>query len=268
MLKLLGIGTLLVSVVLSIMEEAIVLAEEPHAKNCGADHETSELPGPNRWWFLSPWQGFTGKAASSSMERVSIQLANLNGKTLEPMSVRTTLCVPRAYIGDVAQPARSVHSYVTLVVYLPDYLPRFLAEKAGFQTQGEIVNGIQLRSEAEMIITLKQSGSIKKFIEWIQGDRIFGGTYLDKFNVYYNVKQNSATSPRVPRLESGYLVPISEDETIITFLKNGRMEIPFGIMQFNYRELGIDVSFAGEDLTKYQEVRNRTTELVKSFISN
>jgi hypothetical protein len=268
MLKLLGIATLLFSVVPPIMVEAIILAGEQHPKNCGADGETSDLPGPNRWWFLSPWLGSTTGRPSSSMQPISVQLARLNGKTLEPLSLPTRLCIPRAFIGDVSEPERPVQSYVTLVVYLPDYLPRFLAEKAGSETRGEIINGIRLRSESEIIITLKQSGSIKKFIESIKAEKIFGGTYLDEFNVYYDVKQVSPSSPRLPRLESGYLVPIGEADTYITFLKNGRMEIPFGTMRFNYRELEIDVLFAGKDLAKYQEVRNRTTELVKSFSSN
>jgi len=91
----------------------------------------SDIPGPNRLWFLEPFMSFN-RGPSKSMEPVTLELRNRGGSD-KPIILR----VPRAYIAEVAEPDQRVQSYVTLVVYLPDYLPRALADQAGLKTRGK-----------------------------------------------------------------------------------------------------------------------------------
>jgi hypothetical protein len=72
------------------------------------------------------------RGPSKSMEPVTLELRNRGGSD-KPIILR----VPRAYIAEVAEPDQRVQSYVTLVVYLPDYLPRALADQAGLKTRGK-----------------------------------------------------------------------------------------------------------------------------------
>jgi hypothetical protein len=54
------------------------------------------------------------------------------------------------YIAQVSDPSEDAQKFVNVVVYLPDYPPRFLADQAGQKTHGEVVNGIELRSQDEI----------------------------------------------------------------------------------------------------------------------
>jgi hypothetical protein len=54
------------------------------------------------------------------------------------------------YIAQVSDPSEDAQTFVNVVVYLPDYPPRFLADQAGQKTHGEVVNGIELRSQDEI----------------------------------------------------------------------------------------------------------------------
>lgn len=200
------------------------------------------------------------------MDIVSLQI----GKP-EFRSRPTALRIPRSYIAQVSDPGQKIQSFITLVVYLPDYLPRALADKAGLQTRGELVNGIQLRNKAEIEIDLRATvpGSTKKFNERVKQDRILGENSDDKLKVYYNVLQKTPTSPRLPRKESGYLIPTDGEDVRIDFFTNlATSEMTGCRMHFEYENIELQVAFAGVHLSQYSEIRDRVLELVKPLIAH
>jgi hypothetical protein len=71
---------------------------------------------------------------STGMEPVAVDLTNRAGKVI-------ALRIPRAYVAQVSDPSEDVQTLVNVVVYLPDYLPRFLADQAGQKTHGEVETG-------------------------------------------------------------------------------------------------------------------------------
>jgi len=82
------------------------------------------------------------------MDPVTVELTNRANKVI-------ALRIPPAYIAQISQPGEISQTFITLAVYLPDYLPRFLADRAGHKTRGEIINGIELRSNEEIEIDLR-----------------------------------------------------------------------------------------------------------------
>lgn len=109
-------------------------------------------------------------------------------------------------------------------------------------------------------------GSKKRFIEVLERDRLYGGRYEDKFKIYYDVKQESQTSPRVPRTESSYLIPIHEENLYLWCLANLRNEITGCSIFFEFENLELTVSIAGDRLSQYAEIRDRVLELVRPFL--
>jgi hypothetical protein len=59
---------------------------------------------------------------STSMEPVAVDLTNRAGKVI-------ALRIPRAYVAQLSDPSEDAQTLVNVVVYLPDYLSRFLADQ-------------------------------------------------------------------------------------------------------------------------------------------
>jgi hypothetical protein len=199
---------------------------------------------------------------STSMEPIAIELTNGAGKVI-------ALSVPRAYITQVSQPGEISQSFITLVVYFPDYLPRFLADRAGHKTRGEVINGIELRSKDSIGIDMRVTtpGAITKFIEWKRQSRIYDGTLNDKFHLYYNVYQPPDRAPPQPRRGSGYLVPLGRDDLIISFAVNLNTSEMLGCrMSFELGDLGLQVAFSAKYLDQYIEIKERVSNLIRPFI--
>jgi len=196
------------------------------------------------------------------MEPVAIELTHRGDK---PISLR----VPRAYIREISQPGEIAQTFITLVVYLPDYLPRALADQAGHTTRGQVINGIQLRSKEEIAIYVRATrpGAIAKYIELQRSDRIHGGTFEGKFDLYYDVYQPSPQAQPTPRKESGYLIPLDRDDLIISFYVNLNTSEMLGCrMQFELERLSLEVSFSSKYLSEYTLIRDRISELIQPFI--
>ena len=121
----------------------------------GASLAAEDIPGPNRFPFLEPFVGST-RTPSSSMELVSVEVGFANST-----NKRTALRVPRSYFVWVSEPGKNFQTFIQLAVYLPDYLPKALADKAGLQTRGEVINGIQLRSKAEIGIQISATVRVR-----------------------------------------------------------------------------------------------------------
>jgi hypothetical protein len=219
-----------------------------------------DIPGPNSLWFLGPL-GPSSSKISTSMEPIAVDLTNRAGKVI-------ALRMPRAYIAQVSNPSEDAQTFVNVVVYLPDYRPRFLADQGGRKTHGEVVNGIELSSHDEIVIDIQVTapGTVAKFIEWKRSNRIYAGTFEGKFDLYYDVYQ-SPQGPPTPRKESGYLIPQGRDDLIITFFVNLATSKMHGCtMQFELGDLMLQVSFWSTYLDQYIKIKDAITELVTSFI--
>jgi hypothetical protein len=219
-----------------------------------------DIPGPNPLWFLGPLVPSSPKI-NTSMEPVAVDLTNRAGKVM-------ALRIPRAYIAQLSNPSEDAQTFVNVVVYLPDYLPRFLADQAGQKTHGEVVNGIELNSHDEIVIDIQVTapGTMAKFIEWKRGNHIYAGTFEGKFDLYYDVYQPPQGPPK-PRKESGYLIPQGRDDLIITFRSNLATSKMLGCrMQFELEDLMLEVSFWSTNLDQYIKIKDAVTELVTSFI--
>jgi hypothetical protein len=220
-----------------------------------------DIPGPNPLWFLEPLMPRSSNP-STSMDPVAIDLTNGAGKVI-------ALRVPRAYIAQVSQPREIAQSFINLAVYLPDYLPRFLADRAGHKTRGEMINRVRLRSEDEIEIAMRVTapGTIAKFIESKRSNRIYGGTSKDTFDLYYDVYQPPHQASPVPRRESGYLIPQGRDDLIINFATNLKTSEMLGCrMEFELGDLDLQVAFSSKHLDQYTTIRDRVSELVRPFI--
>ena len=151
-----------------------------------------DIPGPSPLWFLDPLMPRLSNP-STNMDPVTIELTNRVNKVI-------ALRIPRAYIAEISEPRKIVQTYITLVVYFPDYFPRFMADQAGHKTRGEIINGVELRSKEEIAIDLRVTapGTVAKSIEWTRSNRVNGGTFKDKFDLYYDVFQPPTRRNRSP----------------------------------------------------------------------
>ena len=221
-----------------------------------------DIPGPNRLWFLEPLTPRTS-TPSTDMNHVAIELTNRAGKAI-------VLRIPRAYIAQISDPRETAQTYVTLAVYFPDYLPRFLADRAGHKTRGEIINSIELRSKEEVAIELRVTtpGTLRKSIEWMRGNRIDGGTFRGEFDLYYDVFRPTPHEPPQPRKEIEYLVPHGSDDLMIRCVTNlGTSEMLGCRMKFEREDLEVQVAFSSNYLDEYTQVKNRVAEIVESFIN-
>src|SRR5262245_881471 len=221
-----------------------------------------DIPGPNRLWFLEPLMPRTS-TPSTDMNPVAIELTNRAGKAI-------VLRIPRAYIAEISDPRETAQTYITLAVYFPDYLPRFLADRAGHKTRGKIINGVELRSKEEVAIELRVTvpGTLRKSIEWTRGNRIDGGTFREKFDLYYDVFRPTPHVPPEPRKEIGYLIPHGSDDLIIRCAANLETHEMLGCrMKFELEDLEVQVAFSSNYLDEYSHVKNRVVEIVGSFIN-
>jgi hypothetical protein len=224
-----------------------------------------DLPGPNRLWFLEPLMPFLGARPSSSMEPVSFELTNSAQTT-------TRLRIPRAYISRVSEPGQVSQSFVRLAVYLPDYLPRFLADQAGHQTRGKLVKGIELRSPDELGITVEATipGAEAKIIDSVRSRTLAGGKFGEEFEIRYHARLLSPDSEPVPRKESGYLIPIARNDFSISFAASPSTGEMIGCtLRFSFKDrLAVQVSFSAKQLDRYREIREAVSEMLDRFIVN
>jgi len=67
----------------------------------------------------------------------------------------------------------------------------------GDMAHGEVINGVELWSHGEAGINIQapEPGSIAKYVKWTRSNRLFGGLFEDKFDLYYDVYQRSANQP-------------------------------------------------------------------------
>jgi len=219
-----------------------------------------DIPGPNHLWFLEPFMP-KSSSPSTSMEPVTIELTNRAGKVI-------LLNIPRAYIAEISDPRQTDQTYVTLAVYLPDYLPRFLADRAGHKTRGEKINNIELRSSDEIAVYLRVTapGTIAKSIMWTRSNRINGGTYKEKFDLYYDVSRPTPQAQPQPRKEFEYLIPHNRDDLVIRCAANvGASEMLGCRMKFEREDLELQVAFSSKYLDNYSEIKDRVLEIVGTF---
>jgi hypothetical protein len=221
------------------------------------------IPGPDRFWFMGPLSPF-GASASSSMKPVELELVTSAKKSVP-------LKIPRAYIATISEPERTQQSFINLVVYLPDYLPRTLADKAGHQTQGKSVGGFRLRSPDEIVITLKPSvrGLEGKLIESIKGYALSGGEYRQGLEIYYHKQYPAGSTEPIPDKHSGFLIPIGRDDFRIRFVSSPKTGKMVGCaLMFNLSDdVQVEASFPAEHLDEYEQIRKIVSELISRFLT-
>jgi len=219
-----------------------------------------DIPGPDPLWFFEPFM-LRLSTPSTDMDPVTVELTNRANKVI-------ALRIPPAYIAQISQPGEISQTFITLAVYLPDYLPRFLADRAGHKTRGEIIDGIELRSNEEIEIDLRATvpGTVAKSIEWTRSNRINGGTFNDEFDLYYDVFQPPNQAQPHSRKEFRYLIPHGRDDLIIRCAANVATSEMLGCrMKSERKDLELQVAFSSKHLDQYTQIRDRILEIVGSF---
>ena len=201
-------------------------------------------------------------SASSSMEPVAVELKNSQQRI-------TKLSIPRAYIPIVSEPNKELQSII-VVVYLPDYLPRFAAEQAGHRTLGKSINGIHLRSPDEIAIYVKSSTRDlqAKMINSAKGHTIYGGEYRPGVGIYYRRTFQAGSTEPTPDKFSGYLIPADRDDFYLQFTASPKTGKMVGCsLHFNLNDdVGIQALFPAEHLDEYEQIRKAVSELVNRFL--
>jgi hypothetical protein len=220
------------------------------------------LPTPNRYWFIEPLIPALGASPSSSMHKVVLELPH-------PTVSTTRLEIPRAFISRVENSSGVQQSFIRLAVYLPDYLPHFLAEKAGHKTRGEKIKGLYLRSTDEIAITLEPSVSdfSEKNIAWIKSRLGYGGRQ-NEFEIYHHFRQVVPGGPKDLVLHNGYLIPTNRTDFSIRFVKNpntGELT-SYTLSYILLDRLHVRINFSGKHAGNYQAIRDSVSKLVTSFV--
>jgi len=231
-----------------------------------ADEVPDALAIPN-WMshFLRSLQSRNGPV-NTSMEPREVTLVSRTGSTVR-------LRVPEAYIDRVGKVELAesgtpggAGGFIHLVAYLPDMLPKHLAEQAGHKVHGPGIGGVFLDSEdrvdiiAAPVVPVSWAFQVEMAKKKYPYDRD-----ADGFAVYYQTLRLSPDSK--PWRSKDVLIPIGVEDAIIecTLGQNGqRLGCSVSVPQEDAVKL--DVNLKSAHLSQWREIVSKARALVNSFI--
>jgi len=258
MVRCLALSTVLVLGLLAVTVPPAQVADD--APNVSA---VSAIPG----WMLNFFRLLQGRngPVSTSMEPREITLVGRTGFTVR-------LRVPEAYIDragkvELAESGASgTGGFVDIVAFLPDMLPKHLAEQAGHKIHGPGIGGVFLGSEDRVGIVVYPPLPVSwaSQVERAKKNYIYDRD-ADGFVVYY---QRLPYSPdgNPPRFKD-VLIPLgSEDAIIECSLGKVGQRLGCSVSVPQEAPMRIEIHLWNTHLSEWREIVSKARALVNSFI--
>ena len=184
----------------------------------------------------------------------------------------TEFCISRQYLASFDRPYGYKLVAIDLIVYLPGLLPKWDAEKAGYQMFVVNSRGLKLPADNEVVIKLSPSSSggvEREFHDLIDKRGVrFDGIRDNAFEVYTITKEN-ASGTFLPNPDRGeYLRPLGRDDAFIqcTNLQMAPADTRCSIHTQFSSKLALLITFTRSRLADWASMEAKVKKLVASFI--
>ena len=236
----------------------------PQAQVADEAPDASAIPA----WMLHffGWLQSRNGPVSTSMEPREITLVSRTGSTVR-------LRVPEAYIRragglDLIENAAdgTPGGNVVIVAYLPDMLPKHLAERAGHKVHGPGIAGVYVASEDEVRIDVNPESPVAWAQQIERAKKNF--TYdrdADGFAVYYKKLSYSPDGKR-QRYED-VLIPLGREDAVIDCaLGQSGERLGCNVSVPQEGPVRLEVQLWSTHLMQRREIVSKARSLVNSFI--
>jgi hypothetical protein len=221
---------------------------------------------PSQPWKFLRWLQSRNGPATSSMKPREVTLVNRSGDM-------TRLLVPAAYVDrgggwELIVSGTSDHpgGFVTLQAYLPELLPKLIAEQMGYKVHGPVRLGIYLASEDMVSIRISPANAFnwERHVQWTK-ERYTYERDADGYAIYYETLHLQNTGSWRSK---EVLIPIGDPEVVIECaLSQTRerlgcnVEVPSdGVVQLNFM-------IWSTHLVERHEIEAKVRALVDSFVT-